>query len=97
MFENVGEKIKAIAVALFWVVAIASVIGAIVLTVKTDTAVYLLIALVGIFSAYVSALLVYGYGEMVENSSSTAISCAKAARNTNTIITQLNDPIEKKD
>ena len=67
MFENPGGKIKGLAVAAFAVEALGSFITGIVLW-EDLGALALLIMLGGILVAYVTALLFYGFGELIESS-----------------------------
>ena len=99
MFENVGQKIKTLAVVLFWGTTILSALASLAIAISTSNGAYLLLAIGGVISAYVISLLVYGFGELVENSYLTASSSAKAYRNTGVIITEIkslkepnNDP-----
>ena len=75
MFTRIGKKIKTVATVLFYALAAASVIGAFYVIINfgqllgTGNAVLLgiLIALVGCLLAWLSALMLYGFGEMVDN------------------------------
>ena len=65
MFENVGEKIKSLA-RLFAVIGIiASVIVAFVFFVNANFWTGLLIAVVGSFVSWGGSLLIYGFGELI--------------------------------
>lgn len=75
MYENIGEKIKALAKILFVVEIFVSVIGGLILSVALRYAMYgfaiLLffgIAVVGVIAAYISSMLLYGFGELISNS-----------------------------
>ncbi|MBR3019839.1 MAG: hypothetical protein IKH57_22660 [Clostridia bacterium] len=76
MFSRIGKKIKIVATVLFYILAVASVIGGFYVIFNfgsllgTGNAILLgiLIALLGCLTAWISALLVYGYGELVDNS-----------------------------
>lgn len=70
MFENPGGKIKGLAVASFVVEALGSFIMGIVLWEDLE-ALALLIMLGGILVAYATALLLYGFGELVESTAQT--------------------------
>ena len=70
MFENPGGKIKGLAVASVVVEALGSFIMGIVLWEDLE-ALALLIMLGGILVAYATALLLYGFGELVESTAQT--------------------------
>ena len=69
MFNNPGDKIKGLAVANFIVDCLAAVIGGIVLISNDYGWVGFVTIVGGLFIAYVTALLLYGFGELIENSS----------------------------
>lgn len=68
MFEDVGTKIKGIAMAFFIVDIIASVIGGIAIIAADFDMIVLGIGAIalGIFLSWVGALFVYGFGELIE-------------------------------
>ena len=76
MFARIGKKIKIVATVMFYVLAVASVIGGFYVIfnfgslVGTGNAILLgiLIALLGCLIAWISSLMLYGYGELVDNS-----------------------------
>lgn len=76
MFTRIGKKIKTVATVLFYVLAAASVIGAFYVIINfgqllgTGNAILLgiLIALVGCLVGWLSSLMLYGFGELVDNS-----------------------------
>ena len=68
MYDNIGGKIKNWAIWIFIVEAIAAVIGGITLIVIDSTLVGLLTILFGPIAAWVSSWLLYGFGQLVENS-----------------------------
>ena len=69
MFKNPGDKIKGLAVANFFIDCLAAVIGGIVLICDDYGWVGFVTIVGGLFIAYVTALLLYGFGELIENSS----------------------------
>lgn len=79
MFANVGGKIKAVAQVVTWIGIIGSVIGGIAL-ISTNFIVGLLTAGVGSLLSWVSALALYGFGELVENSDISTNLAVKADR-----------------
>ena len=66
MFNNPGDKIKGLAVANFIVDCLAAVIGGIVLISNDYGWVGFVTIVGGLFIAYVTALLLYGFGELIE-------------------------------
>jgi DNA-directed RNA polymerase subunit RPC12/RpoP len=69
MYDNIGGKIKGLAKASFIVAAIAEVITGIALMATDDLIGYgLLVMFVGPIVAWVSSWLLYGFGQLVENS-----------------------------
>lgn len=76
MFTRIGKTIKTVATVLFYVLAAASVIGAFYVIINfgqllgTGNAILLgiLIALVGCLVGWLSSLMLYGFGELVDNS-----------------------------
>ena len=71
MFNNVGSKIKVMAKVFAWIgIAICVIYGFVMLVSMEDMALIgLLIMTVGSFVAWISSLVLYGFGELVENSS----------------------------
>ena len=69
MFENIGEKIKMIAKIYFYVCAIASfILGCVMID---ETPLGLVVMVVGVLVSYLSSLVMYAFGELVENSTAT--------------------------
>ncbi len=70
MFRNVGKSIKTIAIVFCIVDMISSIITGIVLMAEDDDyiALGLLIIFLGTFLAWVGALFIYGFGQLVQNS-----------------------------
>ena len=69
-YENIGDKIKGLAKASFIVVAMAAVGAGIALMASADDMipVGLLVMVVGPIVAWVSSWLLYGFGQLIENS-----------------------------
>lgn len=82
MFANAGGKIKAVAQVLTWIGIIGSVIGGIAL-ISMNFIAGLLTAGVGSLLSWVSALALYGFGELVENSDIRTNLAVKADRQKN--------------
>lgn len=70
MFENIGSKIKGVAKIFFAVgCIIAVVIGSIISEVADiGTIIPYIVMLVGIVLSWLSTMLLYGFGQLVENS-----------------------------
>ena len=68
MFKNPGAKLKSIAITSFIVDCISAVIGGIVLLSNDYGWAGFITLIGGLFVSYVIALLIYGFGELVENS-----------------------------
>ena len=68
MYDNIGSKIKGLSVTVAVVTAIACIITGIVLMCSGDALFIsgLLIAVIGSFSAWISSWLLYGFGELIE-------------------------------
>ena len=66
MYDNIGGKIKGLAKATFIVEAIASVIAGIALWIDTEEGWCALILFCGPIVAWVSAWLLYGFGEIID-------------------------------
>lgn len=68
MYDNIGSKIKGLSVTVAVVTAIACIITGIVLMCIGDALFIsgLLIAVIGSFSAWISSWLLYGFGELIE-------------------------------
>ena len=70
MFNNIGRKIKNLAQFFCLFGIIASIVSGLVLMSQGNflIAIGLLVAVVGSLLAWVGSFLLYGFGEMVENS-----------------------------
>ena len=71
MFDNIGSKIKALAKVVCWIGIIGSIIAGIVMIATMGTAGILsgfLTIILGALLSWVSSFVLYGFGEMVENS-----------------------------
>ena len=78
MFSNIGKKIKFLAAILCWIQIIFSVIGGIVSMVAIGKALgglvgFLLgivIIAVGVLAAWIGSFMLYGYGQLIDNTDS---------------------------
>jgi len=80
MFDNIGNKIKGLAKVLFIVLVIADIIVGIVLMSLDDglIAIGLPIMLGGPVIAWISSWILYGFGQLIENSDKLVESVCKA-------------------
>ena len=71
MFNNIGNKIKTYAEVISWIGIIASIITGIVimLTIATFQAIFLglLICIIGSLLCWISSFVLYGFGQLIEN------------------------------
>lgn len=73
MFEEPGHKLKTVAKILCWLGIIGTVIAAVTLGKDRygdlDLLSFALILVIGCVTSYISSLVLYGFGEMIENTS----------------------------
>ena len=87
MFINIGSKIKGLAKIITWVGVIGSfLIGLTFMALFYSNGTLELLAgfaivLIGSLLAWVSSFILYGFGELVENSDRIAESCEQIAQN----------------
>ena len=67
MYDNIGNKIKDLAIVVFVIEAIASVVAGIALWVDTEEWIYALVVFLGPFVAWISSWLLFGFGEIIVN------------------------------
>ena len=70
MYDNVGTKIKNLAIGTFVAEMIASIIGGILLMVEVSIAIGLVALFLGIIVAWISSCILYGFGEIIVETSS---------------------------
>ena len=71
MFENIGGKLKAAALGVFILEIIGTVAASIFAAIKSggfDFVMFLIVLVVGIVVSYLSVVMLYAFGELVENS-----------------------------
>lgn len=75
LFENIGEKIKALAKVVFVIGILISVIGGLVSSIALGSVMHgfaILVffgsVVVGVIAAYISSMFLYGFGELISNS-----------------------------
>lgn len=69
MFDNIGGKIKALAVVITILGFIGSIIGGIIIMYNVNVGIGFLVLLVGALLSWISSFLLYGLGELVETNS----------------------------
>ena len=69
-YENIGNKIKSLAMTLFFVEAIAEIVTGFALMIADEDLIFygFLIIVIGPIVAWVSSWLLYGFGQLIENS-----------------------------
>ena len=77
MFTNIGGKIKTTAAVCCWIVIIAFVISGIAMMANDMVAEGLIVIVAGSLSGWISSFVLYGFGELIENSSIIANLMAK--------------------
>ena len=70
MYDNVGTKIKNLAIGTFVVETIVSILGGIVLSAEISIAIGLPVIFMGFITAWLSSWLLYGFGELICETSS---------------------------
>ncbi|MBR4120296.1 MAG: hypothetical protein IKT95_00910 [Spirochaetales bacterium] len=69
MFENIGGKIKGLAKVICWIGIICCVIIGIIAISEDDGLAGVIIIVAGSLLSWVGSFVLYGFGELVENSS----------------------------
>lgn len=68
MFKNIGGKIKTLASVITCAFIILSIVSGVLIMVNDLVLVGILVMLVGFLLSWVSSFILYGYGQMIENS-----------------------------
>ena len=70
MFKNIGGKIKKLSEIVTWIGIIASVILGIIIMLPGDIMILVGVIVMawGCFSSWIGSFLLYGYGQLIENS-----------------------------
>ena len=66
--DNVGQKIKGVASATCFLGVLVSILGGGAISVEVNSIVGLITIVVGVVLSWAGSLMVYGFGELVENS-----------------------------
>lgn len=82
LFSNIGKTLKRYAVITFVVETIAGIIAGILSAIGEESIIYLLISVGAPFVAYSLSMFLYGFGELVDSTATTA----KSNQNSNQII-----------
>lgn len=78
MFENIGKKIKIFAKVLFWIgVCIFGILAIVVASKEDSFFAFLLIAGIGVLVSYLSVIVLYMLGQLVDNSDIVASNSEK--------------------
>ncbi len=93
MFNNIGDKIKIVAVIISTLGIIFSVIAGLVFL-TTSTLIGILIILLGSLLSWVSTFLLYGFGQLIENSDIIRQHLLKSAPPSLPNLPSTGDPIE---
>ena len=94
MYDNIGKKIKGLAIGTFVVEAIGFVVGGLYTAADYDE-VYILMALIGPIVAWVSSWLLYGFGELIDKTSDIAACMRGEAKKSQVQINEDNERINK--
>ncbi len=70
MYDNIGRKIKILAGVMTWIGILAALIGGVCIIVIDDDLVVvgLLVMVVGGIVSWISSFVLYGFGQLIENS-----------------------------
>lgn len=81
MYYNIGSKIKGLAKAIFIIETISAIIaGGIFIFNEGEPIIGLIIIIAGPFAAWISTLLIYGFGELIDKTSEIARNTANSAK-----------------
>ena len=95
MFDRIGEKIKIVAKVIFWLGVAVGFIVAYFVGEAGNNYVGMFIFLVGILVSWLGTYLLYGFGELVDNSSKILDRLDRLARPNNEI--EYTDEYEQPD
>ena len=68
MFDNIGSKIKTLAIVCAWIGIIGSFIGGIYVMAELDVGIGFLIMIAGSLVSWIGSFFMYGLGQLIENS-----------------------------
>ncbi len=99
MYENVGSKIKTVAKVFCVIIGIASIIAGIAMWVTTGNVAFSVLMIFGPLLAWLSSLVMYGFGELIENVAivkNSAVSIVKLSKNIVAANNKIYDNIDKR-
>ena len=99
MFTNVGKKIKTLAQVMFYVMLAGAVVGGIALISSDDDLVPagLVMMAGGFLFSWISALFIYGFGELIDKTSAIERNTSSGAITPATTQVQINNRIAQLD
>ena len=70
MFDNIGSKIKSLAQIVCWLGIIVSAVSGLAIMISNEETVFvgLLIILLGSIGSWIGSFVLYGFGQLIENS-----------------------------
>lgn len=97
MFDNIGGKIKNLAVVICWVGIILSIIIGISLMGLLEEIgfVGIIVMIVGSLFSWIGSFFMYGFGQLIENSDKLVNGIVKANKDIKKKSHQKNDDVEK--
>jgi hypothetical protein len=98
MYDNIGSKIKSLATVICVVLIILSIISGIAIMILSEGMVLvgILVAGLGSLFAWVSTFFIYGFGELIENTSILVRESKKISSNTKQEKASVESPLENK-
>ena len=98
MYDNIGSKIKSLATVICVVLIILSIISGIAIMIVSEGMVLvgILVAGLGSLFAWVSTFFIYGFGELIENTSILVRESKKISSNTKQEKASVESPLENK-
>lgn len=66
MYNNIGDKIKGGAIVIAIIEAAIAFVSGIMIVAELSAAIGIIVMIVGIFIAYISSWLLYGFGELIQ-------------------------------
>ena len=83
LFEDIGEKLMKCAIIIFAINILACIIGAVVLWINGFILWGFVTLFIGPFFAWLESALLYGFGQLIDNSEIIRIESEKIAKNSN--------------
>ncbi len=98
MFDNIGRKIKNIAIGVFVVEIISGISIGLSIGIKTewDNAFWAIVVIISSpFAAWVSSVLLYGFGQLIENSDMLVVNSKKLVDKTTNQTKISQNPVDR--